>query len=393
MKSKSRLALLFVFLAASLGATISDQPIADYQKELLDLAFKTASNIPTDPHIKTRCREQEKVVSASIELGQPSIALAQIEKIENWRRGASYADLAFYCAEKGEKSEVARYLRLAEEVANTTEDWRKDRIRVKIAKTHALQGDHKMAAAYESGVVDSETGKVDRVRAQFRDEKTFDSHLKALENAVSIKNFDILKNWLQACVELFDSFYGDEKRRTIVEKKIKESWDLMPINIRIDLLMEMTDSSLNHKDLAKAQEFLKETQAMIGGSRWIAEDKIIVIAKLAKLKHRAGDSKQAKEDLDKAMELFANEQLRIVDIYRAGALRPVAEAYQLLGEHGQALAVYKMAALEGVENPNSRPRAEDLVATCLSLILNRCEPDKELRERLFQIHKGLKDPW
>ncbi len=58
-----------------------------------------------------------------------------------------------------------------------------------------------------------------------------------------------------------------------------------------------------------------------------------------------------------------------------------------------ALMVYKRAVEEGVENPNSRPRAEDLSATCLSMALHMVEPDAELKNRIRQISEGLGDPW
>jgi hypothetical protein len=46
-----------------------------------------------------------------------------------------------------------------------------------------------------------------------------------------------------------------------------------------------------------------------------------------------------------------------------------------------------------VKNPNSRPRAEDLVATCLSMVLCGFEPPAELAERMQVVARGLGDPW
>jgi hypothetical protein len=48
---------------------------------------------------------------------------------------------------------------------------------------------------------------------------------------------------------------------------------------------------------------------------------------------------------------------------------------------------------EGVENPNSRPRAEDLSATCRSMALHAVEPDADLWKRMRQIGDGLGPPW
>jgi hypothetical protein len=80
-------------------------------------------------------------------------------------------------------------------------------------------------------------------------------------------------------------------------------------------------------------------------------------------------------------------------MFRAGALRPLAEAYHALGDRDAALSVYKLAVEEGALNPNARPRAMDLSATCLSLAQSACEPDAELRERLAEMRAGLGSPW
>ena len=47
----------------------------------------------------------------------------------------------------------------------------------------------------------------------------------------------------------------------------------------------------------------------------------------------------------------------------------------------------------GVENVNSRPRAVDLTATCLSLIRTGVQPDPTLSTRLRQVCDGLGHPW
>src|SRR5262245_37603392 len=76
--------------------TAAQESLEGYRKELFDVAFRTASTVPAMPHIKTRSRDQERVVVGCLELGQPALARAYVEKIENWRRGVGYADIAFF---------------------------------------------------------------------------------------------------------------------------------------------------------------------------------------------------------------------------------------------------------------------------------------------------------
>src|SRR3972149_726212 len=93
-------------VAQSMAGSLTDKPLAVYQNELLGHAFETAAAIPVKPHIKDRSRAQEKVVAASLELDQPLRAQMLIEKIDNWRRGSGYCDIAFYCARQGYSGET-----------------------------------------------------------------------------------------------------------------------------------------------------------------------------------------------------------------------------------------------------------------------------------------------
>jgi hypothetical protein len=74
-------------------------------------------------------------------------------------------------------------------------------------------------------------------------------------------------------------------------------------------------------------------------------------------------------------------------------LRSIAAAYASLGDGRKALATWRRAVEAGVQNPNSRPRAEDLVATCREIALEGLEPDVALRERLAEVRRALGDPW
>ena len=90
------------------------QSISGFQKDLLELAIRTSAAIPVYPHIKDRSKAQALAAEACFELNQPHLALECINKIENWRRGAGYADYAFYCANNG-----ANFLR----VTHTPVSW------------------------------------------------------------------------------------------------------------------------------------------------------------------------------------------------------------------------------------------------------------------------------
>jgi len=373
--------------------SLTDKPIAVYQNELLDLSFATASAIPIKPHIKDRSLAQEGGVAASLELDLPRRALGLIEKIDNWRRGAGYADLAFYCAMHGYTDEVQQYLDLAGQISESAEDWRRDQIRVKIANTYTWLGQTRQADQLEMGLADAESVKVAGVKAMIAGEDSFEEQMNGLDALIATGNFDILENALKACANLFNRFYGDAGWRLLAEEKIKSSWGNLPIFKRVELLTEMAGFALDHADQAKALDLANEAYLFMDGAQWRPEHHIPMVSELVKLRFRAGDRQKAGTDADALLVLFDSQRDKIVNIYRAGALRPLAEAYRLMGDTAAALAVYKRAVEEGVENPNSRPRAEDLSATCLSMALHGTEPDAELWNRIRQINEGLGDPW
>jgi hypothetical protein len=91
--------------------------------------------------------------------------------------------------------------------------------------------------------------------------------------------------------------------------------------------------------------------------------------------------------------MFEAEKALVYDVFRAAALRPIAEAYDEMGDEAAALDVYRRAVEEGARNPNSRPRAQDLVATTLSMAMRDVRPDEALRARMREIRDGLGDPW
>lgn len=376
----------------------AEKPIAEYQRKLLDLAFQSASLMPTMPHIKNRCRVQETVVAACFALEQPQRALACIAKIDNWRRGAGYADYAFYLARHGEARDVQHYLDLAKEISDKGEetisqDWQKDRIKIGIAKTHAWLGQREEAARFEAGVEHAEMGKVDAVRAMHSNPEAFEDQARVLDAVFATGDFDLEHNALETCAQLFNRFYDDAQKRDRVEQMMKSSWAKLPLQVRLETLSELAGFALEHQDRPKALALVNDGQALLDGATWLPENYTPLAAPLLALRWKAGEREQARAKLDAVLALYDGQRAKIVDIWRGGTLRPIAEAYQAMGDTQQALAIYKRAVEEGVLNPNSRPRAEDLSATCCSMATKGVEPDKELWARLEQVAAGLRDPW
>ena len=373
----------------------ADKRLAGFQDELLEIAFETATAIPVEPHIKDRSKAQAAVVEASLQLDQPKRALKYIERIDNWRRGAEYGDLAFYNARHGYTHDVQSYLELAAQIAETSTDWRRDRIKIKIAQTHTVLGQTELAEEFKTGVEEAESGKLVMVDAMVGSEVAFDEQVKALDEIVESGVFDLMQSAFKAYIELYKRYYNDPQRRSLIEDHLKSSWGDMPPFVKIELMNDIADSALEHGDQSKALELLQEAQGTIDNAQLPWRYRIPLQARLIKLRFRTGDKETARKNADSLRALFdeGGEGKKMVNIYRADALRPLAEAYQVMGDSATALGVYKMAVEEGVQNPNSRPRAEDLSATCLSMALYGVEPDPALWARIRQVKAGLGNPW
>jgi tetratricopeptide (TPR) repeat protein len=391
-------AILVLSLVAGDGS-LADVPLATWRGDLLDRAFKSVSSMPVNPHLKNRSRAQEAVVTACLELDLPARALRYVDQIGDWRRGKGYADVAFWAAQHQETADVPRLLELALQIAEReakdedAQDWQRDRIKVTIAKTHVWLGHAAEAARLQANTEVFESGKVEAVKAMVIDADAFEAEFKSLGDVLASGSFDPMQSALETCAQLFNRFYGDAEKRARLEEKIKGAWSKLPTQIRVDLSLELATFALHHDDRAKALALAQETRALIDGSKWEPNDHLPMVARLAELRFRAGDAKAARAELDAALARYDAERDRIVDIYRAGTLRPLAEAYQAMGDGAAAVAVYKRCVEEGIANPNSRPRADDLAATCCSMALHGVEPDAALWSRLIQVEGKLGDPW
>lgn len=372
------------------AAVFSDKPLADYQNQLLNIAFETATMIPIDPHIKDRSNSQQAVITACLKLDQPVKAHQFIEQIDNWRRGLCAADLALYCAQNGYPQQALDFLRLAEQIAakDFSLEWRKKLIEVKITQTRTW-----LEQTVQDGPAGSQPPNAVQENPVSVDEKTFDERIQTLDAMIALSDFDTTISALQGYTEIFNRYYDNMQRRSLAEDKLKTSWDKLPIPVRLELMMKLVQFALDHADTAKALQLVNESQHFLDDYQWPVEDRISMTSRLAQLRFKAGDSETAHKNADAVRALFDTEGKAIVNIYRAGALRALAEAYRAMGDSNAALSVYKRAVEEGIENPNSRPRAEDLTATCCSMALNAVEPDTELWTRIHQIHKGLGQPW
>jgi len=167
----------------------------------------------------------------------------------------------------------------------------------------------------------------------------------------------------------------------------------VPPMVRIDILAEMADVAIEHGDGATALVHVRAARELLDGTPWQPRHEIPLAAKLIGLRHRAGDVERAREEAAAALALYAKVREETHETRRAAMLRPLAEAAMAMGDHERAVELYALAVEEGARNPNARPRANDLTATCLSMAVHEVQPPEELWKRMVEIFDGLTDPW
>jgi len=372
-------------------------PLAAYQAKLLDVSLEAVTQMPIMPHLKNRSRAQHKVVKACLTLDQPNRARAYLMRIDNWRRGAASADYALYCAKQGHNEPIEDALLLAKAaslVAN--QDWQREYIELRTVQTRLILGEKQAGEDFQEQVrEDMHRGVIEGTQAKISDKESYEQLVEQLEGLLAEKRYELILNGAQAYATLYRRHYADASRRQSIENKLREAYEKMPGPETTDLLILLADAALANQDHDQARAFADEADQIVKQMRWSATEayEYQYLSKLAKLRHRAGDSDKARQQLAAAVEKFDRNKKHVVDVWRADALRPLAEAYAEIGDHSRALSIYGRALEQGAVNPNSRPRADDLAETCVSMAVHGVEPDATTWARVHEILESLGPPW
>jgi len=385
--------------AAKQAKPLEDAPITEDQAALLDLAMDAVSKMPLDPHIKNRSRGQYEVAQAALAMDQPRRALAYMNRIDNWRRGLVAAEYALYAAQRGHIDNLEHYLRIARASAKlASQDWRRELIHVKIAQTHWVLGNHEAVDRFNQQLqTDAYRGRIAEVQAREArtDLQTFERLTARLDKLIERQDYDVIINSAEAYAELYRSNYQDETRRGMIERKLRTAYRKMPGPETIDMLLLLAEVALKKDDTAQAMTFVDEADAVEAQVPWTPhrEYEYEYLARLAKMRCRVGDVDGARTAVDAASKRLDETIEKIFNIWRADCLRPLAEAYQVMGDKDQAAAHYARAIELGMLNPNGRPRAEDLSRTALSMARLGFTPNEKLWSRLRHAQDQLRAPW
>ena len=389
------------------GAATASAPAPSAQARAalpwLEAALGAAGSLPAEPHRKTRARLQEDVVRAAIELDLPAEALDWSQRIEGWRRGAVLAELAAHEARAERRDAAQRIVELARQEEARAEQagladpsaqtWQRERVRARIAEAGLALGNGALAEEYGAGLGEAEAALLAGQRARSLDAEGFQAELEQLDAEIATKSFDRARGALESLIVLQERFGALPERRALLEQRLEQAWKCVPAMVQIDSLARLAQVELSRGDRDAARVRIEAAQAALGQSVWTPENRVPREARLAELWFGVGEVERAGRELEQALARFEEQRSQVVDIYRAGVLRPLAEGWLALGERTRARALYLRTLEEGLGNPNSRPRAEDLVATAVSLAVHGYGDDAELLARLRHAIEGLGEPW
>jgi tetratricopeptide (TPR) repeat protein len=364
----------------------------------LELAFQAASALPQMPHAKTRARLQEQVALAYLGAGDADRAEACFDLIDNWRRGVGYADLAQHWVLAGQPKRaealLQRALAVGEDSRGTEQQaWRRGRILGKASAVLMSLGRDGEAAKLAAGLESVEAMPVQLAQMRKLGRGDWDLLAERLKHAVAAGQFEEQRAALEAACEFQSRFYEDSILREKVLSAIHTSWGKMPAQVRLGLIQTLGATAQANGDGKAALTQLEMAEDFMAGLVWRVEEELPWVAAFAKLRANCGDRDGAKEALRRALLRYDAGEKDIVDIYRSGALRPLAEAYVVLGERERAQAIYRRALDAGGVNPNSRPRAEDFVATVCSMTGVGFQPNAALLQHMAEFQGTLGAPW
>lgn len=375
--------------APAAGAPASEQ----VRDALLEQAFEIASSIPVTPHARDRARVQEDVALGALRLGLLDQARRYAVQIEGWRGGEAMALIGRAHAARGDQQRARECATVAALLVGSERSWQNERVLALLACLWLDLGDDAQAAKLVADLSPEHLGTYQAARTARIPDAALEAQLAVFDAAVASGSFDVARTAVDGYAALLARSTGDAQRREAVLASARRAIKSLPLDLQVSRSASLAEELAGKGMTAPAQALLADATAVYAQVKWDAEDFAPLGAELVRARIALGDREGARTELRRLGAELDRVEPTIVNLRRGISLRALAEAWALLGDAGAARALYARALEAGALNPNSRPRAEDLSATCLSLGVARVEPTPEMTRRIEQIRAALADPW
>lgn len=361
--------------------------------ELLELAFQIGSSIPVQPHTRDRARMQALVVQACIDNGSLVEAFQYASQIDGWRQGEMIALIGQKYLANNDAENARAFAKKALEKSGNEIDWRKERIQTEIAKIYIQLGDTSQAYQLMSGARQEELGKMEVERTINMLPEELDIQADMFDKAIATHNFDFVRNAIEGYLAWFDRVASDDARTARASKAIDDAIRGLPYDLQIQYKIDFADHLFQSGKTEQAVLNLNNANEILSKTTFLPQDVSPLGAMIARAYVRLGDPKSARFLLQRLHAEYPTRREGITNLRRATSLRALAEGFCEIGDRDDAIACYTTALEEGAINPNARPRAEDLCATCVSMAKYKILLTPELTKRIALLRNSLTDPW
>lgn len=360
---------------------------------LVEQAFEVACAMPGGPHARPRARTQEEVALAALELGMERRAVEMAREVLDWRRAEIYARAAQRAAGEGRREDAIDLAKRAKAAMPQESHWSRERVAFETAVAFERAGEPAMAAELLPLVVPSDMPRIRAAVIPTLASADLPAEADALDAAIATRDLDMVRSAVEGWTALLKRWAKDEPLRTRALAALDGAIAGLPVDLRIDANVKLSgvlrelglasDASTRLKsavDSFKAAELLPEDEAPIGA--------MVVEARIA-----AGDRAGAAEELRRLREQFDRRRGEIMSTRLARSLRAIGSAWAKAGDQIMARQSFRDALDAGLINPNGRPRAEDLTATCVAMAVAGVVPDPLTAQKIDAVRNQLGEPW
>lgn len=359
--------------------------------ESLDWAFRFASALHPDP--KDKGWAQEAVVLDLALIGALDEAVERAGRIEGWRRGVAYAELASMLGKAGRLGEARALIGRAEEVRKSAAGWYGPRIAAHVAGALPAVGEAALGERLASELAANDSQYVGRAAVTaalgLASRGKTDEALARLREVESSLDPDVA--WLRTHAYLDIAGWPglpEATRKTALEAA-RRSAEGAPVLVRADLLLAVAGRLLEAGDRETARAVVESAEVAALTLPDTAPLKLLGLASVASSLARLDSESRALDLLARAESLVPN----VMIIERPAAYGMIGVAYAAAGDAKASRRVLDLAFSSAESLVNARPRALAVVGICRALGRERLDPDPATRARLEALLDGLRAPW
>jgi tetratricopeptide (TPR) repeat protein len=385
--TRQTVALFVVAAAASLtlGSTASS-------RDSLAYAFKFASAIVADP--KDMGKAQEAVVWELTSSGAWRDAEASADKVEGWRRGTAYADLATALAKVERVDDAKRMIAKAEAFRPSIEGWQNLRIASHVAAAYAALGNDEKArtlavAVATEDAMQYESMSTATIASGLAAKGQFDGAVVELDRLKDGQDLDDAWWRTVGYVDMSRQKSLNRDQRVKAIEEARAAVDGVPGWRKGEALESIADEFRKLGMPREAREAVGAAQAILVALPDSMPIKAPLLSNCARAWARLGDSDASRRLLVQVESLAPKVQA----IERPAVYANAASSFAAIKDTAAAKRLYGQALDQAASLVNARPRALAVVEICRSIAKSGVGLDDTMRARLDALYAGLKDPW